>query len=86
MTGDAAGNVANMSAAVTNPPGILQVDSEPWSWVTVGGQKKETPDKFYLAPGTYTVQLYNEENGRAKTRTVTIEPGQLLKLNVEMDQ
>ncbi|HET9619883.1 MAG TPA: serine/threonine-protein kinase, partial [Kofleriaceae bacterium] len=65
--------------------GILQVDSAPWSWVTVGDATKETPDKFYLAPGTYLVQFHNQENGLVKTERVTIEAGKLKRLNERMD-
>jgi serine/threonine protein kinase len=66
--------------------GILQVDSAPWSWVTVGNATKETPDKFYLAPGTYLVQFHNEENGLVKTERITVEPGKLKRLNERMDR
>jgi len=66
-------------------PGVLSVQSTPWSWVTVGNQKKETPDRFYLAPGTYLVKFYNQENDLTKYERVTIEPGKLVRLDVAMD-
>jgi len=66
-------------------PGILSVQSVPWSWVTVAGQRKETPDKFYLPPGTYVVKFYNQDNGVRKTEHVTIESGKRLNLNEEME-
>jgi hypothetical protein len=66
-------------------PGVLSVQSTPWSWVTVGNQKKETPDRFYLAPGTYLVKFYNQENDLTKYERVTIEPGKLVRLDVSMD-
>ncbi len=66
-------------------PGILAVQAAPWAWVTVGNQKKETPDKFYLAPGVYTVKFYNPENGVTKYEQVTIEAGRLEKLTASMD-
>jgi len=64
--------------------GILAVQASPWAWVTVGDQKKETPDKFYLAPGDYTVKFYNPENGVTKYEKVTIEAGRLEKLDESM--
>jgi serine/threonine protein kinase len=67
-------------------PGILSVQSKPWSWVTVSGQRKETPDKFYLAPGTYVVKFHNQENGLTKYERVTIESGKRVMLNEGMDQ
>ena len=67
-------------------PGILSVQSVPWSWVTINGQRKETPDKFYLTPGTYAVKFYNQENGVTKYERVTIEAGKLQKLNEGMDR
>jgi serine/threonine protein kinase len=66
-------------------PGILSVQAAPWAWVTVGNQKKETPDKFYLAPGAYTVKFYNPENGVTKYEQVVIEAGKLEKLTASMD-
>ena len=61
------------------------MQSSPWSWVTVGNQRKETPDKFYLAPGTYLVKFYNQENDFTKYKRVTIEAGQMVKLDERMD-
>jgi hypothetical protein len=68
-------------------PGILSVQSVPWSWVTVGDQTKETPGaKFYLAPGSYQVTFHNQENGLVKVEHVTIESGKMRKLNEQMDK
>jgi serine/threonine protein kinase len=67
-------------------PGILQVSSSPWSWVTVGDTTKETPDKFYLAPGSYRVSFHNEKNGLVKTERVTIEAGKMQRLDETMDR
>jgi serine/threonine protein kinase len=68
-------------------PGILSVQSVPWSWVTVGDQTKETPGaKFYLAPGTYQVTFHNEANGLVKVEHVTIESDKMTKLNEQMDK
>ena len=65
-------------------PGILQVDSEPWSWVTVDVETKETPTKFYLPPGTHTVKFYNEVNGVTRYETIEIESDAVTKLNEPM--
>jgi len=75
---------ANRDANRHKEPGTLSVQSVPWSWVTVNGQQKETPDKFSLAPGTYTVTFFNEKNGLTKTERVTIESGKRLNLHEEM--
>jgi serine/threonine protein kinase len=67
-------------------PGILSVDSDPWSWVTIGNQKKETPGKFYLAPGTYVAKFYSPETGLTKIEPVKIESGERQQLDVPMDR
>jgi serine/threonine protein kinase len=64
--------------------GILSVQATPWAWVTVAGQKKETPDRFSLPPGEYTVKFYNPENGVTKIEKVTIESGRLERLDERM--
>jgi serine/threonine protein kinase len=73
-------------AGARKEPGILSVQSVPWSWVSINGVKKETPDKFSLAPGEYVVRFYNPENGLTKYERVTIESGKRFKLNEAMDQ
>ena len=65
-------------------PGILFVQSVPWSWVTVAGQTKETPNKFYLAPGSYQV-TFRTNSGLVKVKHVTVESGKGQKLNEPMD-
>jgi serine/threonine protein kinase len=65
--------------------GVLSVDSSPWSWVTVDVQILETPAKFYLEPGSHTVKLYNEVNGRTRYAKVTIEPDKVSRLDLDMD-
>ena len=67
-------------------PGILSVQAVPWSWVTVDIETKETPAKFYLAPGTHIVKLYNEANGLTKYEKVVIEADKLQKLNEDMER
>jgi hypothetical protein len=65
--------------------GTLSVDSTPWSWVTVGVETLDTPAKFHLDPGVYTVRFYNEVNDRTMYAKVTIEPDKLARLNKTMD-
>jgi serine/threonine protein kinase len=66
-------------------PGILWVEARPWAWVTVGNQRKETPDRFYLAPGTYSVKFFNQDNGLTKYQHVTIESGKLVRIREQLD-
>jgi serine/threonine protein kinase len=66
--------------------GILSVQAAPWAWVTVGNQRKETPDKFYLPPGNYVVKFYNPELGITKFENVTIVAGKLERLDESMDR
>ncbi len=75
----------NRDASKHKEPGILSVQSAPWSWVTVAGQRKETPDKFYLPPGSYVVKFYNPDSGARKTEHVTIEAGKRLTINEDME-
>jgi hypothetical protein len=65
--------------------GILSVDSRPWSWVTVGVETLDTPAKFHLDPGVYTVRFYNEVNDRTEYAKVTIEPDKMSRLNKDMN-
>jgi hypothetical protein len=60
--------------------GTLQVDSDPWSWVTVDVETKETPTKFYLSPGPHTVRFYNQENNLTRYEKIVIEPDKVLNL------
>jgi hypothetical protein len=65
-------------------PGVLLVQSTPWSWVTIGTQKKETPDKFYLPPGMYIVKFECPDTGVKKFEPVTIKSGERLELRLQM--
>ncbi len=65
--------------------GILSVDSRPWSWVTVGIETLDTPAKFHLDPGVYTVRFYNEVSDRTEYAKVTIEPDKMSRLNKDMN-
>jgi serine/threonine protein kinase len=84
-TGSSGKRVASKDGAKRRTaPGILQVDSEPWSWVTVDIETKETPTKFYLPPGTHTVKFYNEVNGVTRYETIEIESDVVTKINEPM--
>jgi hypothetical protein len=65
-------------------PGILRVQSEPWAWASVAGQRRDTPTKFTLAPGRYTVR-FQAENGKAISKAVTIESGKVATLTVNLE-
>jgi serine/threonine protein kinase len=78
-------NAVRDSARRKAEPGILVAEAAPWAWVTVAGQRKETPGKFYLASGSYVVKFYNPDTGVAKSARVTVEPGKLVKLDQDME-
>ncbi len=66
--------------------GVLLVEAAPWAQVTIGDQMQETPGaKFVLAPGTYTVRLYNPDSRVTKFRRVVIEAGERKKLDQIME-
>jgi hypothetical protein len=65
--------------------GTLWVEASPWAWVTVGNQRKEAPDRFYLAPGTYQVKFFNQDNGITKYQRVTIESGKVQRIRESLD-
>jgi tRNA A-37 threonylcarbamoyl transferase component Bud32 len=66
--------------------GVVSVQSSPWSWVTIGNQRKETPDRFYLPPGTHVAKFYSPDTGVTKLEPITIEAGEVVTLNVPMDR
>ncbi|HEX7840654.1 MAG TPA: hypothetical protein VF469_24420, partial [Kofleriaceae bacterium] len=76
------GNTGKRKAA----QGILQVDADPWSWVTVDVETKETPNKFYLPPGNHIVKFYNQENGLTRYERIVIEPDKVTKLSESMER
>ncbi len=71
-------------------PGILLAEASPWAWVSIPNQpnqkKRETPARFYLAPGTHVVRFYNPDNGVTKYERVTLESGKLMKIDEPMEQ
>ena len=68
-------------------PGWLRVNTDPWSWVTVNGQKLQTSAKFELPPGRYTVVMKSPDYNRPLTMTVVIESGKTKQIvkNFEED-
>ena len=68
-------------------PGILSINSDPWAWVVIAGQKQETPAKFYLAPGDYTIKIISGDDSNVlKYDHVTIRGnGETQKLTFDMD-
>ena len=66
--------------------GVVSVQSSPWSWVTIGNQRKETPDRFYLPPGTHVAKFYSPETGVTKLEPITIEAGEVVQLNIPMNR
>jgi hypothetical protein len=65
-------------------PGTLQVTSTPWAYVAVDGKilGQVTPVKLELPPGEHTVALENPEAGWSAQRTVKVEPGRTVTLDL----
>jgi serine/threonine protein kinase len=73
---------------VKKEPGILRVQSEPWAYVSIQGQKRvDTPAKFSLAPGRYVVRFTNDEIHKSVTKIAIVESGRttILTANLEED-
>ncbi len=77
-------NGARTTPARKKEPGILRVQSEPWAWAMVAGQRHDTPTKFTLPPGRYTVR-FQAETGKTLSKTVTIESGKVSTLTVNLE-
>jgi hypothetical protein len=57
-----------------------------WAWAHVNGRRQYAPGaKFKLAAGRYTVRLTNPDLNLAHTCTVTIDPGEVVTLKVELE-
>jgi type IV secretory pathway VirB10-like protein len=70
-------------------PGFLRVNSEPWAYVQIAGQKRvDAPAKFTLQPGKYAVRFYraDEELRKSVTKYVTIESGKTATLSVNLEE
>lgn len=67
-----------MVSSATSRFGYLNLNSIPWSQVTVDGKRlgRTTPVlALKLKPGLHTVQLHNPDKGLRKTVRVRIRPG-----------
>jgi len=67
-------------------PGVLRVNSDPWSYVSVAGQRKATVAKFTLPPGRYTVRFQNDEIGRSVTKSAVVESGKVTILTANLEE
>ncbi len=71
---DSGASVASSDAAA---PGYLTIDSSPWARVNLNGRPVGiTPvARIPLAPGTYSIELVNDEKGLRSSVSVSIESG-----------
>jgi hypothetical protein len=69
-------------------PGVLEVTTNRgWARVVVLGTDKrcpETPCRFTLRPGRYTLEIHNPVGGSRSTHAVRIKPGQTVRLVVPL--
>jgi serine/threonine protein kinase len=66
-------------------PGILRANSDPWSYVTVAGQRQSTVAKFTLPPGKYSV-VFESESGRKVVKSAVVESGKVKTVTANMDE
>ena len=86
---------APVRAEVNQKPGYLRVgmqdgDDPVFGWATVSGGKigsikHDTPHKFELPPGRYTVKFRSDEHGRTITRQITIAAGNTTVKTVDFE-
>ena len=90
-TTDAGSLVAVGSAAASSATpvtggarrGEIRVSVEPWAFVSInGGVRGDTPYVRKVAPGKYSVRIWNDDLGKAVTKSVTVEPGQTERINL----
>ena len=76
-----------MPAAATVETGLLNLDTTPWSLVSVGGRVLgQTPIVGASLPvGTHTLVLSNAEQGLRTTYQVTITAGKTTARRVGLD-
>lgn len=80
---------------VSHEPGYLRVgmqdgDDPVFGWATVTGAKigsikHDTPHKFELPPGRYTVKFKSDEHGRTITRQIVITTGNTTVKTVDFE-
>jgi hypothetical protein len=68
--------------------GTLRVNSRPWSQIFVDGKAFGTTPRFNIAlpPGTHTLELVNKEFGVRRSLDVTISPGKVETLVVNLNE
>lgn len=78
------------TAAAPGPPqqeeGFLTVKTAPWTKVTIDGKPYGSTPLFKarLPAGSHTVAFANEQEGISETRKVRIEPGEVVKLDLQL--
>ena len=68
--------------------GTLRVNSRPWSQIFVDGKAFGTTPRFNieLPPGNHTLELVNKEFGVKRTLDVTISPGKVETLVINLNE
>lgn len=73
-----------LSPEVEEAEGVVSITSTPWAYVAVDGRilGQVTPVRLTLSAGEHTFVLENPEVGWSVKRTVTVEGGETLNLDV----
>ena len=86
VTGDSMEAVVELSPLEVERPkqGTVAVSSTPWAYVSVDGRVlgQVTPVRLDLDPGEHTIVLENPEAGWTVERSVTVEAGKTVALDV----
>ena len=75
------------SAAIPPPePAYVSVNSDPWSYVIIDGNRiKTTPLRSHrVAPGRHQVVLQNPEAGLERRFEIEVDPGETKRLSVDL--
>lgn len=72
--------------AADRTPGTLSIDATPWATITVDGRPLgETPlANVKLPPGAHTVVAANPDTGKTVKQKITIAPGKLLAVRLDL--
>jgi len=78
--------IIERQAPAQSEDGYLTLQAEPWAVVSVDGKPLGSTPIFKqrLAAGKHNIVLTNEAQALSKTMSVTIEPGEVTKLNVAL--
>jgi len=74
-------------AAISPPePAYVSVNSDPWSYVIIDGNRiKTTPLRSHrIAPGRHQVVLQNPEAGLERRFEIELDPGENKRLSVDL--